>query len=271
MKTVTLRFLPWISILLVVTPACGTLANGRAWGADATLRPGWGQVRRAAVDAARDPWTWGPLAGALVFSIDDWDEETSAWARAETPVFGSEERAAGASSDLRAWSRYAMLLTTLATPSGDDFAGWVSAKGKGVLVQAAATSAVGLATTELKGAIGRQRPNESDRRSMPSGHTSSAAASVALAARNIEALPWLPTGARGPLRHTLLSMGLATGWARVEAGEHYPSDVLVGAALGHFLARFVHDAFLGWSPNVQMEATLAPDGESLVLGLTWTR
>jgi membrane-associated phospholipid phosphatase len=33
-------------------------------------------------------------------------------------------------------------------------------------------------------------------------------------------------------------------WARVEARKHYPSDVLAGAALGHFLTAFIHDAFL---------------------------
>ena len=34
-------------------------------------------------------------------------------------------------------------------------------------------------------------------------------------------------------------------WARVEGDRHYPSDVLAGAALGHFLSAFIHDAFLG--------------------------
>jgi membrane-associated phospholipid phosphatase len=40
----------------------------------------------------------------------------------------------------------------------------------------------------------------------------------------------------------VLASGVA--WARVEARVHYPSDVLFGAALGHFLAAFIHDAFL---------------------------
>ena len=34
-------------------------------------------------------------------------------------------------------------------------------------------------------------------------------------------------------------------WARIEAGAHFPSDTLLGAALGNFVASFVNDAFLG--------------------------
>jgi hypothetical protein len=40
---------------------------------------------------------------------------------------------------------------------------------------------------------------------------------------------------------------MATGcaWQRVERNKHFPSDVLAGAAIGHFLTAFIHDAFLG--------------------------
>jgi len=45
----------------------------------------------------------------------------------------------------------------------------------------------------------------------------------------------------------LTSLVAGTGWARIEASKHYPTDVLVGAALGNFIALLVHDAFL--KPN----------------------
>ncbi|MEW6073755.1 MAG: phosphatase PAP2 family protein [Planctomycetota bacterium] len=258
-------------LLAALLAGCGTLPNGRAWGEDATLRPGGARIARAAAAAARDPWTWGPLVGAAVFSIDDWDEETSRWARRETPVFGSERDAARASDDLRTWARYAAHLSALATPSGEAPGEWLVNKGQGFLVEAGARSLNGLVTSGLKSAIGRERPNEEDDRSMPSGHASSAGASAALAVRNLEAIPWVPDGARGLLAGTMHGIALATGWARVEAGEHYPTDVLVGAALGNFLARFAHDAFLGLPENLRVETALAPDGETLLLGLTWSR
>jgi len=43
-------------------------------------------------------------------------------------------------------------------------------------------------------------------------------------------------------------VALGTGWARVEAQKHYPSDVLAGMALGNFMAAFIYDAFMGLEP-----------------------
>src|SRR5262249_23468571 len=121
--------------------ACGTLPNGRAWGEDATIRPGWERVRVSAVSAARDPWVWGPLLGAAAFQIDNFDRRTSDWAREHTPVFGSQENAQQWSDGLRTASVAAHYITILATPGGDDGTQWVINKAKGALVDAAAVSA----------------------------------------------------------------------------------------------------------------------------------
>ena len=37
---------------------------------------------------------------------------------------------------------------------------------------------------------------------------------------------------------------MGTGLARVEAGKHHLSDVMVGYALGNFIANFMQEAFL---------------------------
>ena len=42
----------------------------------------------------------------------------------------------------------------------------------------------------------------------------------------------------------LEAIAAGTAWARVEAQRHYIDDVLVGYAIGHFVAAFVHDAFI---------------------------
>ena len=39
-------------LALAALTRCGTPPNGRGWGQDATLFPGWRQVRNAAVNAA---------------------------------------------------------------------------------------------------------------------------------------------------------------------------------------------------------------------------
>jgi hypothetical protein len=63
----------WL-LLVACVAGCSTLPNGRGWGQDATLAPGWARVGQAAVQAACDPKVWVPLAGAAVFQIDGWDQ-----------------------------------------------------------------------------------------------------------------------------------------------------------------------------------------------------
>ena len=50
----------------------------------------------------------------------------------------------------------------------------------------------------------------------------------------------------------------ATAWARVEGGVHYPSDVLAGAALGHFVTSTFTHALLT-RPQAQARVTLDLD------------
>ena len=44
--------------------------------------------------------------------------------------------------------------------------------------------------------------------------------------------------------------------ARVEAEKHYPIDVLVGAALGHFLSAVIHDSMMGLDTPLQAGVNL---------------
>ena len=93
---------------------CGTLPNGRAWGQDATIKPGWETVRESATRAAKSPYTWAPLAGAALLQIGDWDRDLSDWASDNTPVFGSQQSARDASGVLRDISAAAWVVTALA-------------------------------------------------------------------------------------------------------------------------------------------------------------
>ena len=58
-------------------------------------------------------------------------------------------------------------------------------------------------------------------------------------------------------------------WARVEAGGHFPSDVLFAAGATNFLAGFVHDAFLGLGAQPGVVVSRGPDGEGWEVGLVW--
>ena len=223
---------------------CATLPSGRGWGADATIRPGWDRVREAAVTAARDPWVWAPLAGAAAFQVNSFDRRTSDWARENTPVFGSTAKAEQWSDDLRTATGVLQFGTLLATPSGPDPGEWTMNKAQGLAVELAAMGATAAATGFLKQTTGRERPNAHNDESFPSGHTSSASVNGRLAVLNLESID-MPRGARIAADAGVDLAVFGTAWARIEAGAHYPSDVLFGMALGNFFARFTTEAFLG--------------------------
>jgi hypothetical protein len=246
-------------VVLLALTGCGTLPSGRGWGEEATFRPGWERVRESAVNAARDPWVWAPLAGAAGFQIDDWDRRTSDWARQHTPVFGSQRRAEDWSDDLRNASALAHYVTVAATPSGDDPGEWIFNKAKGTLVGVAAVSATVAVTNGLKSATDRRRPNGLADESFPSGHTSSSAVHTRLASRNLDAIA-MSNGTRQALNVGLHALTIGTSWARIEAGWHFPSDTLFSIALGNFIASFVNDAFLGLEGSATVSLTPVEQG-----------
>ncbi len=261
----------WVSLALVaaLAGACGTLPDGRRWGQDATLAPGWGRLGRSALRAASSPWTWGPLALAGVLAIDRWDQELSTWAREHQPLFGSTDNAEDWAGRLRAAANDAFVATALLTPSGDEPGRWLLSKAEGLAIGLAAKTITSEATDALKGSLDRTRPNQEDDRSMPSGHSSSAFASATLAARNLDSIA-MPGALRETARAGVYAIALGTAWSRVESGAHYPADVLVGAALASFLTRFVHDAFLGLPEPGVPEVTLSVLEGGAALTLSWS-
>ncbi len=125
-------------------------------------------------------------------------------------------------------SKYIIGAVLLSTVLGDD-----DTRDTGVLV-GAGFAASALTSLALKRAIGRPRPlNPEDTYSMPSGHATVAfSAATALAHRYPR---W---------RVAFYTVAGGVAFARVYLGRHYPSDVLVGAAIGVGMTRLVlrHEA-----------------------------
>lgn len=251
---------------MVTCQGCATLSNGRGWGQDATLTPGWKRVESAAVGAALDPETWAPLVGALLLQLDDADSRISNWAADETPLFGSNENAASWSDDFLRATEAAYWMSTLVTPSGEEPVDWVVAKVKGVAVGLAATNITTETTNALKRTTQRRRPDDSSSGSFPSGHTSSASAHSTLARRNVEVLR-IGLGGRVALDMGLAALAVGTAYSRVEARKHFPSDVLVGYSLGRFVSSFVNDAFLGVESGEAVSLDLGADERGFVVGM----
>ena len=259
-----MRVQPSVCVLTALSLAgCAALPNGRGWGQDVTLAPGWARVRASAVNAISDPWVWAPLAGAAALQVDDFDHRLSRWGRAHNPIFGSEANATRWSDRLRSASVGADIAAILFTPSGDFGGDWLLDKTKGYLVNLAAATAAIESTALLQHTVTRERPNGANDHSFPSGHSAAASAYTRLATLNLEEVP-MGGGARDALDAGLNALSFATAWARVEGGWHYPSDTLVGMAIGNFCGVFFTDAFMGLDDSrLRVGLSLLPGGGEL--------
>lgn len=99
--------------------------------------------------------------------------------------------------------------------------------------EAEVMAVTGVLTTSMKFLVGRKRPDGGSG-SFPSGHTATAFAAASLIDDN-------SGGAFGVAAYGLAGL---TGYSRIESRQHYPSDVLAGAAIG-ILSAQVLDA-LHW-------------------------
>jgi hypothetical protein len=233
-----------VVVLFGFSPGCGTLAGDRGWGQDATLAPGWDRVGRAAWNAAIAPETWVPAAGALALGINHADQDVQEWAATKTPVFRSQANANKMSDVLWSASSAVWLASGVAAPSGADSDVWIANKAKGLGLETGAGIALRSFVGHRKNTMNRTSPNGADQDGYLSVHAAGSAFYATLASRHVDAFDW-PDGAVMASRAGLGALTAATAWARVEADQHYPADVLKSIALGHFFGAFVTDAFLG--------------------------
>jgi len=246
---------------------CGSLPNGRGWGQDATLTPGWGRISQAAWNAAASPATWGPAAGALAFQVGSADRNLAMWAMDHTPLYGSQENAAHASDIISNVISAAYVGTALATPSGEEPDEWALSKAKGFAVGYSAVAINSQLTGLLKDETARTRPNGQDTQSFPSNHASKTGVYATLADRNVENMA-VPEEVVIASRIFLVTLITGVSWARVEAGSHYPSDVLAGVAMGHFIGAFINDAFLGIEKSSPIAPIIGPSQGGVLIGIT---
>lgn len=111
--------------------------------------------------------------------------------------------------------RWALVATALAAPA-------IQGDWNGEFQAIASVGAATLVTTGLKETISKERPDGSDDRSFPSGHTSSAFAAAATLTNRYGWKVGLPA-------HALAAF---VGASRIEARRHDAVDVLAGAAIG---------------------------------------
>lgn len=123
---------------------------------------------------------------------------------------------------------------------------------QGAFQAAGSIGASALVTTGLKEAITELRPDGSDRKSFPSGHTSTAFAAAATLYNRQGASVGIPA----------ILVASFVGIARVQADKHHWYDVVVGAGIG------TASGFLITSRRSERQALIMPWGDSKSAGVS---
>ena len=250
----------FIAIALVASTGLlsGCISKTGTWGQGAQW-PTVNKLGQAAKKAAGLPNTWVPVVTAGLLIAADVDQDWSEDLARHRPLFGSD--AEGTSDDLRDIATGGYLLSALFAPSAS-----FGDKARGLAVGAGTMILDGVVSQGLKDLSSRERPDNSNDESFPSGHASKAASRSAMARRNIEAMGgpnWLKQAGIWGLH----GVAIGTGLARVEANKHHLSDVLVGYAMGQFVANFMHFAFMS-EDNAQVQIKFSPVARGGVFTLT---
>lgn len=119
----------------------------------------------------------------------------------------------------------------------------------GTLQLAGSITAAQVATESIKMLEIEQRPNGSDWKSFPSGHSAGAFSAAMFVHKRYG---WRPA-------IIPYAMSVITGWSRVHARAHYWHDVLGGAAVSALFTWLVVDKY-------DSKITVAADGDGLKLG-----
>lgn len=237
-----------LGCLLLATPlACAD------WGRNATYAPGWQRTAWAAHEALLHPMTWLPAFAGVAIHISGHDAQWTEELHSDAPLFGDTHHANQRSDAFRHATEVLWGLSLVFVDTGEDDR--LRHTFQGVLVQTAAIGATRLTSNVLKRAIDRDEPGappgEADGDAFPSNHATGPFAQAALIRENMQ--------------QTLLARPLATlytgaayvaasgaAWGRIEAGDHYVSDQLLGAALGNFVATFINNAFMGGDNHLRI-------------------
>lgn len=235
--------------MLTVIRGCVLLSALSSCAGTLNTIPSTARAPQAAWEAATDSRTWIPAAASAGFLILNADETVSDWAQEHAPIFQTTSRAQEKSDSLRTLAHRSMDLAILSNfyVYGNTPRSWQQV-GLGYGAAISSTETAG----GLKALVDRDRPHPvSGSPSWPSQHATRAFAYSASARESFGA-----AGLNNPLTDSVTLMGdiaaIGCAWARVEAGAHYPSDVLAGAALGNFAAIFLQRVFAPTDPVLSL-------------------
>ncbi|MEE9099796.1 MULTISPECIES: phosphatase PAP2 family protein [Pseudomonas] len=217
----------------------------------------WSRVGDSAQRAAVSPDVWAPVAGAAVIAAGNWDHKWQRSASDHDWFFGGDANQA-ADRMLNLATGLSVATALVAAPKEADTEEKWSWRGRNLALLAADRYAVTGFVEEAKEWSGRERPDGVPDDSFPSKHTAVTAVHTSFTRRNLDYIDMDPT-----LRYTakagLYTLDGLTALARVEGDKHYPTDVLVGMAVGNFFANFTYNLFLEGPERDRYNLTVVPE------------
>jgi hypothetical protein len=258
-----------IILVCVLFSSCSLFGKKGKWGKNAFWPIKSNRVANAFKKNASSLHVLLPLAGAGVSYFGKFDEKISRWAVEKKYVYGDQESTSTWSNKLNKILLYEMYLSILLTPSMDEdksLWNYALSKGKGAFLVNMASRATHYTRDELAMFFKRERPNKLNNLSFPSGHSTEAGARNSLVRKNIESVD-MSNSFRTGINTINTTMAAGTLWARLEGQRHYPSDVLVGYALGSFVSGVIYDSLMNLEENETFSVNPSSESVSVNYGI----
>ncbi|MDF3937145.1 phosphatase PAP2 family protein [Pseudomonas citronellolis] len=223
----------------------------------------WSRVGDSAQRAVVDPGTWAPVAGAAVIAAGNWDHKWQKSAANHEWFFGGDANQA-ADRMLNISTAVSVATALVASPKGLDNEETWSWRGRNLALLTVDRYAVTGLVEEWKEISGRDRPDGIPDDSFPSKHTAVTATHNQFTRRNLDYIDMDPT-LRFTAKAGLYTVDGLTALSRVEGSKHYPTDTLVGMAVGNFVANFTYNLFLEGSPESAYTFGVMPEDGGMSL------
>lgn len=237
--------------VLILVQGCTLINKKGSWGKNSLYPIRGERILHALKKNASSPHVWGPLAGAGIFAVTNIDKKMSEWVQHEGHVFKNKDAADNWSDNFNNIQKYEMYGVILLTPSHDEdmsFGGYLLNKARGGFALNIAASSSRFGVDQIRKVVHRERPNQLDFKSLPSGHAAEAGSRSAIIRKGSASID-MNKELHFSINTLNTAMAIGTAWARVEGKRHYPSDVMAGYAFGTFISGFVFDSIINYDTN----------------------
>jgi len=210
-----------------------------------SLSYNWERTKGAAYNAAVDPMTWAPVATGLTLDLAGYDDDITNHIMKDDPddyTFSEDD-----ADQLRTISAAITYTTAILVPDDNK-----TTKVKRVAVEASAMAIGRGYVTFTNAEIDKTSPNGKNEDAFGSNHAVTPFAAAALTRRNVHQMH-IPLWAKYSICGVNYLTASASAYERIQSGLHSFSDQMYSAAVGNFIALFIHDAFMANDTDLRID------------------